>query len=278
VLGCDLGSSADPLSAATIPTPDAVIACMASRSGGIRDSERVEYGANHRLLCWAQQNGVGHFTLLSAICVQKPRLAFQHAKLRFETELAASPLSYSIVRPTAFFKSLSGQLERVRAGKPFLLFGDGKRTACKPIAEEDLAHYLRLTLEDQALRGILPVGGPGAAITPLQQAQLLADLCKQPLRTRSVPPQLLRGIASLLTLPGRFSATLEDKAEFARIGHYYATESMLLWDAEEQAYDAGATPGFGTVTLEDSYRAQLAGEDRQELGEHALFAPRKPAS
>jgi divinyl chlorophyllide a 8-vinyl-reductase len=261
VLGCDLGSSADPLSAATIPTPDAVIACMASRSGGIRDSERVEYGANHRLLCWAQQNGVGHFTLLSAICVQKPRLAFQHAKLRFETELAASPLSYSIVRPTAFFKSLSGQLERVRAGKPFLLFGDGKRTACKPIAEEDLAHYLRLTLEDQTLRGILPVGGPGAAITPLQQAQLLADLCKQPLRTRSVPPQLLRGIASLLALPGRFSAALEDKAEFARIGHYYATESMLLWDAEEQAYDAGATPGFGTVTLEDSYRAQLAGEE-----------------
>jgi divinyl chlorophyllide a 8-vinyl-reductase len=251
---------------------------MASRSGGIRDSDRVEYGANHRLLGWAQQNGVAHFTLLSAICVQKPRLAFQHAKLRFETELAASPLSYSIVRPTAFFKSLSGQLERVRAGKPFLLFGDGKRTACKPIAEEDLAHYLRLTLEDQALRGILPVGGPGAAITPLQQAQLLADLCKQPLRTRSVPPQLLRGVASLLALPGRFSAALEDKAEFARIGHYYATESMLLWDAEEQAYDAAATPGFGTVTLEDSYRAQLAGEDRQELGEHALFAPRKPAS
>jgi divinyl chlorophyllide a 8-vinyl-reductase len=53
--------------------------------------------------------------LLSAICVQKPLLEFQRAKLKFEAELQATAeadpsLTYSIVRPTAFFKSLGGQV------------------------------------------------------------------------------------------------------------------------------------------------------------------------
>ena len=58
----------------------------------------------------AQQNGSKHFVLLSAICVQKPLLEFQHAKLKLEAELQTSNLTYSIVRPTAFFKSLAGQV------------------------------------------------------------------------------------------------------------------------------------------------------------------------
>jgi divinyl chlorophyllide a 8-vinyl-reductase len=250
---------------------DAVISCIATRSGAPDDAERVEYLANARLLAWARGAGVGHFTLLSAICVQKPRLAFQHAKLRFERELAASGMPHSIVRPTAFFKSLSGQVERVRRGKPFLLFGSGDLTACKPIAESDLARYLRLTLEDPALQGILPVGGPGPALTPRDQAGLLAQLANQPLRTRSVPPALLSGIAAILQLGAGLSQRLAAKAEFARIGHYYATESMLLWDEKTGRYDADATPEFGELTLADSYRAQLAGEQKLALGEHAMF-------
>ena len=33
---------------------------------------------------------------------------------------------YSIVRPTAFFKSVSGQLELLQQGWPFVMFGDGQ--------------------------------------------------------------------------------------------------------------------------------------------------------
>ena len=47
-------------------------------------------------------------------------------------------LTYSIVRPTALFKSLSGQVDRVKRGRPFLVFGDGALTACKPISDDDL--------------------------------------------------------------------------------------------------------------------------------------------
>ena len=51
-------------------------------------------------------------------------------------------MSWSIVRPTAFFKSVSGQLEIVQDGKPFVMFGDGEVTRCNPISEADLATYL----------------------------------------------------------------------------------------------------------------------------------------
>lgn len=250
---------------------DAVVSCIASRSGGTQDSEAVEYLANCNLLRWALDTDVGHFTLLSAICVQKPRLAFQFAKLRFEAELAASGIPFTSVRATAFFKSLSGQVHRVQRGKPFLIFGDGQLTRCKPIAEADLAQFIRLSLESQDLRGIRTVGGPGPAISPLQQAQLLSKLTGQALRTRSVSPKLLTGVAKMLSLPGRFSTKMADKAEFARIGHYYATESMLHWDEKTQTYDADATPEFGSITLEESYRAQLAGSDDQPLKDHAVF-------
>ena len=69
---------------------------------------------------------------------------FQKAKLKFEEELAAasSEISHSIVRPTAFFKSLAGQVESVQKGGPYVMFGDGQLASCKPISERDLAKYM----------------------------------------------------------------------------------------------------------------------------------------
>lgn len=46
------------------------------------------------------------------------------------------------MRPTAFFKSLAGQIELVKQGKPYVMFGDGKLASCKPISERDLARFM----------------------------------------------------------------------------------------------------------------------------------------
>ncbi|MEM6492356.1 MAG: NAD(P)H-binding protein, partial [Pseudomonadota bacterium] len=92
---------------------DAVVSCMASRTGAPADAWAVDHDAHVVALNAAQAAGVGSFILLSAICVQKPKLAFQHAKLAFEDKLIRSGLAYAIVRPTAYFKSLSGQIARV---------------------------------------------------------------------------------------------------------------------------------------------------------------------
>ncbi|GAP36533.1 NAD(P)H-binding protein [Piscinibacter sakaiensis] len=251
---------------------DALVSCLASRSGEPADAWAIDHLAQRHALRAAIDAGATQAVLLSAICVQKPRLAFQHAKLAFEAELRASGVGWTIVRPTAYFKSLSGQIERVRVGRPFLVFGDGRLTACKPIADADLAAYLADCLDDPARQGrVLPIGGPGAAITPREQAERLCALLGRPLRLRAVPPGLLAGIAGGLGAVARAWPPLRAKAELARIGHYYATESMLVWDAAAGRYDADATPSFGRRTLWDHYAARVAGEPPDERGEHAVF-------
>ncbi len=252
---------------------DAVISCVASRSGAPNDAWHVDCAINQQLLVAAKAVGAQHFVLLSAICVQRPKLVFQQAKLAFEAELRESGIAYTIVRPTAFFKSLSGQIERVQRGKPFLLFGDGTQTACKPIAESDLAAFIVECLIDPTKRDrILPIGGPGDAITPREQGELLFELVGKTPTFRQVPTAMFTVVSTLLNPLAKIFPGLAAKAEFARIGHYYATESMLVWDAERACYDADATPGTGQITLRDHYaRVLREGMGGQEAGEHKLF-------
>lgn len=277
------GDVTDPASVATDGVQgerfDAVVSCLASRTGAPDDAWRVDHQANLHLLQAALDGGIPHFVLLSAICVQKPLLAFQHAKLAFETELRASGITWSIVRPTAFFKSLAGQVEGVRQGKPFTVFGDGTLTACKPISEADLARFIADCLEDPARRNVvLPVGGPGPAITPREQGALLAELTGRPPRFRQVPVRLMDAVVAVLALLGRVLPRMRDRAEFARIGRYYGTESMLVWDAEWGRYDEEATPSFGHDTLAAFYARVLEeGLEGQELGDQAVFGSRSPA-
>jgi divinyl chlorophyllide a 8-vinyl-reductase len=246
---------------------DVLVSCMASRSGTPKDAWQVDYQGHVNALAIARSTGVSQFVLLSALCVQKPRLTFQRAKLAFENLLIESGLAYSIVRPTAFFKSLSGQVERVRRGKPFLVFGDGTLTACKPISDHDLAVYIAECLDDPNRRNrVLPIGGPGDAITPLQQAQTLFGVFGRPVRIRQVPLGLLDGIIGGLSVLGKWIPALEDKAEYARIGRYYATESMLVLDPITGRYDALLTPSTGTETLYDHYVRLVKGDAGSESG------------
>lgn len=251
--------------------PGAIVSCLASRTGAPAEAWAVDHGANSQALREAVAAGVGQFVLLSAICVQKPMLEFQRAKLAFEAELmAAAGVDWTIVRPTAYFKSLSGQVARVLAGRPYLVFGDGGLTACKPISDRDLGQFLALCLTDPAKRNrVLPIGGPGPELTNLDQARMLERLIGQPVKVRHVPVALMDAIIAGLTLAGRLVPRLAAKAQLARIGRYYATESMLVWDGA--AYDANATPEFGSDRLEDHYAAMLRGEVGDDRGAHAVF-------
>ncbi len=251
---------------------DVLVSCLASRTGDPKDAWAIDHAAHVHALSAARTAGVQQVVLLSAICVQKPLLAFQQAKLAFERELIDSGIAYSIVRPTAFFKSLSGQVARVQQGRPFLLFGDGALTACKPISDDDLGRYLAACLDDPARQWrILPIGGPGEAMTPRQQGEMLFELAGKPPRFKQVPVALLDVIIRVLATAGRVLPALAAKAELARIGRYYATESMLVWDPARARYDAQATPGTGSDTLREHYARMLRGEAGVERGDHAVF-------
>ena len=88
---------------------------------------------------------------------------------------------------------------------------------------------------------------------------------------RHVPVGLLDAIAGALGAVAWMAPALRSKAELARIGRYYATESMLVLDPATGRYDAAATPSTGTVTLFDHYARLLGGEVSNERGEHAVF-------
>ncbi len=251
---------------------DALVSCLASRTGAPDDAWAIDHRAHLTAMAAATEAGVTHMVLLSAICVQKPRLAFQHAKLAFENALVQSGLTYSIVRPTAYFKSLSGQIERLKRGKPFLVFGDGALTACKPISDDDLGRYLAECLDDERRHDrVLPIGGPGDAITPKQQGEVLFSLLGRAPRFKHVPVALLDTIVWSMAGLGRIVPALADKAELARIGRYYATESMLVLDPVTGRYSAAATPSAGTETLFDFYARLVNGEASSERGDHAVF-------
>ncbi|XP_042475147.1 divinyl chlorophyllide a 8-vinyl-reductase, chloroplastic [Macadamia integrifolia] len=257
---------------------DVVVSCLASRSGGVKDSWKIDYEATNNSLVAGRRRGASHFVLLSAICVQKPLLEFQRAKLKFEAELMGEAeedenFTYSIVRPTAFFKSLGGQVELVKEGKPYVMFGDGKLCACKPISEKDLAKFIAdCVLSKDKINQVLPIGGPGKALTPLEQGEMLFRLVGKEPKFLKVPIGIMDFAIGVLDFLVKIFPSMEDAAEFGKIGRYYAAESMLVLDPETEEYNAEKTPSYGKDTLEDFFEKVIReGMAGQELGEQTIF-------
>lgn len=239
-------------------SPTATICCLASRSGVKRDSWLVDYQASLHTL--RGQESVPHFTsgnhnkphfvLLSAFCCGKPLLQFQFAKLKLEEAIKATQtVSHSIIRPTAFFKSLDGQVESISKGYPALYFGDGS-CAANPISERDLASFLvDCATQPQAidmLNTCRDIGGPDVPpITKLQQIELISDMLNVPKTKRlkvSLPVSVLDFIINFSSFSHQFFSMLsveelqekfEDAAEIARIVKYYATEPMVAIGANQ---------------------------------------------
>ncbi|CAM9375629.1 unnamed protein product [Chrysoparadoxa australica] len=230
---------------------DSVISCLASRSGSEAETELIDYQATLNCLEAGVSNGMAHFVLLSAYCVQKPLLQLQQKKLKFENALikmseeSGGKIGYSIVRPTAFFKSVSGQLEVVQNGLPFVVFGDGTMCKCNPIAEGDLARYMVDCITDKSRNNrILNLGGPDEGYTMQQQGELLADVLGVKPNIVKAPVGLFDAIIGGLEWVGGLVPSFKDAAELARIGKYYAVEDMLTTAPEEK---------YGTMTLRQHY-------------------------
>ena len=272
-----IGDVTDPqsLAAEAFDQPtDVVVSCLASRSGGRRDSWAIDHEATLNTYREGRKAGVAHYVLLSAICVQKPQLEFQKAKLAFEAALKDdAEMTHSIVRPTAFFKSLAGQVEICRKGGPYVMFDGGTLASCKPISEADLARFMADCIHDQTkINQVLPIGGPGPALSAREQGEMLFRALGRNPFLLSLPIGLMDAPIALIEGLGQLFPGLQDKAEFGRIGRYYASESMLVWDDDAQRYDADATPSYGEDTLEQFFeRVVRDGMAGQELGDAALF-------
>ena len=152
------------------------------------------------------------------------------------------------------------------------MFRNGQLTSCKPISDADLGRYIADCLVNPALQNrILPIGGAGPAIAPLAQAEALFALLGQTPRVRHVPVRMMDALVAVLQVLATVSPKFRDKAELARIGRYYGTESMLVVNPVTGRYDAEATPETGRETLLGFYASLIAGTAAVKLGEHAVI-------
>lgn len=247
---------------------EGIVSCLASRSGIKKDAYAIDYQATLNCLESGRDPSVKarHFVLLSAFCVKNPWLQFQQAKLKFEAALTSqNDMTYSIVRPTAFFKSVSGQLEVIQGGGPFVMFGDGEVTRCNPISEADLAMYLIDSITDKSRENkIINLGGPDEPLTMKKQGEMLFEATGIKPNFFYAPLWLFDTIIdSLQCVADTFnSEKFENAAELGRIGKYYAVEDMLTTDPEEK---------FGTMTLMDHYE-KIAVEGQEYDPYTSMFA------
>jgi divinyl chlorophyllide a 8-vinyl-reductase len=247
---------------------DSIVSCLASRSGIKKDAYAIDYQATLNCLEAGRNSSVKarHFVLLSAFCVKNPWLQFQQAKLKFEAALQEqTDMTWSIVRPTAFFKSVSGQLEVVQKGAPFVMFGDGEVTRCNPISEADLATYLIDCINMKERKNkIINLGGPDEPLTMKKQGEMLFEAVGKEPNFFFAPLWLFDAIIdSLQWVADTFkSEKFENAAELGRIGKYYAVEDMLTTDPEEK---------FGTMTLMEHYQ-KIAVEGQEYDPYTTMFA------
>jgi len=250
---------------------DAVVSCLASRSGIKKDAYAIDYQATVNCLDSGRAVNARHFVLLSAFCVKNPWLQFQQAKLKTEAAISAQQdMTWSVIRPTAFFKSVSGQLEVIQQGAPFVMFGDGEVTRCNPISEADLATYLINSIADPKRRNnAIDLGGPDEPLTMQKQGEMLYKAVGKEPNFFYAPLWLFDTIIdSLQWCADTFnSEKFENAAETGRIGKYYAVEDMLTTAPEEK---------FGTMTLQEHYN-KIAVEG-QEYDPYTTMFAKAPTS
>jgi len=235
-----------------------IVSCLASRSGVKRDAYKIDYEASLNCLHAGQAIKAKQYVLLSAFCVAKPKLYFQRAKLKLERAIveqqreSTEGMTYSIVRPTAFYKSLSGKLDNLLNETPYVLFGNGELTRCNPIAERDLADFMLGCIHDKERQNqILNVGGPDEPTTNKQQALLLSEIVQKEPKFVYIPTGILDFLVNTFQWLGTItnSEKLQNGAEIARIIKYYAEEDMLTTKPNEI---------YGSMTLRQHFEKIVA--------------------
>ena len=219
---------------------DIVISCLACRSGLAQDFDAIDYKATLNFLNAALENGTQQFILLSAICVRKPDLPLQLAKLKMEDALMRSGINYTIVRPTAYFWVFDGQTKNIRNGKPGFLIGTGNQACHNPIAKEDLAEFIVGCIgSSEHINRIHIIGGPEVPeniVTSRDALMMIFESMGKEPKLVSIPGWLPLVVICITRLLGPLSRKIGVFSEFLKIVNYYLNNDMRA-------------PGYGSITI-----------------------------
>lgn len=219
---------------------DVVISCLACRSGLPKDFDDIDYKATLNVLNTALAAGTQKFILLSAICVRKPELPLQLAKLKMEDELMRSGIDYTIVRPTAYFWVFDSQTRRIAAGQPGFVVGTGNQARHNPIAREDLAEFMVSSIGDDERRNrVFVIGGPETPeniLSHRESLEMIFDVVGRQPRIYSVPDWAYMALVRTTWFIGLFTRRVAVFSAFLNVVHYYLVNDMRA-------------PGYGSTTL-----------------------------
>jgi divinyl chlorophyllide a 8-vinyl-reductase len=219
---------------------DIVISCLATRSGLAKDFDDIDYKATLNILNAALEHGTKQFILLSAICVRKPDLPLQLAKLKMEDALIRSGIDYTIVRPTAYFWVFDVQTRMIKNGKPGFLIGTGDQARHNPIAKEDLAEFMVGCIDSsEHINRIHIIGGPEVPeniITYKDSLMMIFEALGKEPKLVNIPSWLYMALIRITRFIGLFSRKLGVFSEFLHITYYYLHDDMRA-------------PGYGSRTF-----------------------------
>ena len=219
---------------------DVVISCLATRSGLPKDFDDIDYKATLNVLNAAQESGTGKFILLSAICVRKPDLPLQLAKLKMEDALMRSGIDYTIVRPTAYFWVFDTQTKMIQKGKSGFVIGSGDQAVHNPIAKEDLAEFMVSSIgNDERRERVFILGGPEVPeniVTYRDALKMVFEAMGKEPKIVSVPNWLFVTLIRVTWFIGLFVRKIGVFSAFLKVTYYYGENDMRA-------------PGYGSKTL-----------------------------
>jgi divinyl chlorophyllide a 8-vinyl-reductase len=233
---------ADPASIAKLFNRkiDVVISCLACRSGLPKDFDDIDYKATLNVLNAAQESGTKKFILLSAICIRKPDLPLQLAKLKMEDALIRSGIDYTIVRPTAYFWVFDVQTKMIAKGKPGYVIGTGEQATHNPIAKEDLAEFMVGSINNSERKDrVFILGGPEVPdniITYKDSMKMVFESLGKKPNIVSIPRWVLMALIRTTWFIGLFVRKIGVFSEFLKVVLYYLENDMRA-------------PGYGSITL-----------------------------
>jgi divinyl chlorophyllide a 8-vinyl-reductase len=234
---------------------DAVISCLASTfktAAKTGDFWKIDRDANIALFEETAKKGIKRFLLLATFEGRESRAvtAFSEAKEQAvdycEKHAEEHGITYTIIRPTAYFKDLTKRIwDSVKEKNTCTFMGDGS-TKINPIHGEDAAKLIVEALDDPAMSNSeYPLGGP-ETLSFKEIGQQAAEVMgtSESLQFKSISPAFMKLMIAVLSFLGIFSPIFKVRAAISR------------WALFAFSHDAVGNP-HGTITIKDEYTKYL---------------------
>jgi uncharacterized protein YbjT (DUF2867 family) len=201
----------------------------------------VDYLGNTNLLNEALKADVSKFIFISVFNAEKlMHVPMVKAHEDFATDLAASGLPYTVIRPTGYFSDLGTFLDMAQSGRIYLL-GNGK-LRINPIHGADLAQASVDAVKMQATD--INVGGP-EVYTWDEIAEVAFDATEKLSRISHIPISLARAGVELAR---------PFKPHTAQLSDFFVSSAAL----------DSVAPQTGSHRLSDHYKALITAQTQEK--------------